>query len=407
MKFLLRVIAILSMGMILILWTDANAKTYVVKRGETFATIAKKHGISEKELQNANPRIKACYAGASLEIPAPLPPVAPKTRYDEVADTRSSVVPTAKINKVWLEHGITINDRSAMKVHCSFDVSGMKGKSGNMCIFIKGPSGNWHRINSNTRTSDGTPYFVWKYTPRYDNATYNDHWYAPYIADLNLLSGKNSYTVIVTITDSNNRILAESSGNIFEGTGNSVGHSPSHQHYASGNRECESCKGSGVCTVCKGRGFQSEFYLMGALHRMPCMLCGGSGRCPACKGSGVMNAMRDAEYEAEAEAARQYSAEMRRQREQTENDRQSIQNQRSKEYEREAAKKGQLYFREECPKCNHTGVNPAYYGEGKTHSSSKTSWLAYINEVGTKCPYCGRYTRHFHDKCSGCNAPSY
>lgn len=60
-----------------------------------------------------------------------------------------------------------------------------------------------------------------------------------------------------------------------------------------------------------------------------------------------------------------------------------------------------------CTLCGGTGVNPNYYDEGKSHSSSRHEWLIYINERGTKCPYCSRYTRHFHDRCSRCNTPTH
>lgn len=43
-------------------------KTHLVKRGETFASIAKKYGLTESELRSANPYAKACYTGMKLNI---------------------------------------------------------------------------------------------------------------------------------------------------------------------------------------------------------------------------------------------------------------------------------------------------------------------------------------------------
>jgi rRNA maturation protein Nop10 len=55
-----------------------------------------------------------------------------------------------------------------------------------------------------------------------------------------------------------------------------------------------------------------------------------------------------------------------------------------------------------CQSCGGTGVSKTPNSGG-----SRTSWIAYYNSQGNKCPYCGRYTSHFHDKCSSCNVPSY
>lgn len=56
----------------------------------------------------------------------------------------------------------------------------------------------------------------------------------------------------------------------------------------------------------------------------------------------------------------------------------------------------------ECRLCGGTGVSKTPYSGG-----SLSSWVAYYNYRGNKCPYCGGYTGHYHDKCSRCNVPSY
>lgn len=47
----------------------AQQKVHTVMRGETFAIIAKKYGISEEELRNANTTVKMAHTGAKLKIP--------------------------------------------------------------------------------------------------------------------------------------------------------------------------------------------------------------------------------------------------------------------------------------------------------------------------------------------------
>lgn len=50
-----------------------TSETYVVKRGETFSSIASKYGISENELRKQNPDAKRCYTGMKLNIRKNLP----------------------------------------------------------------------------------------------------------------------------------------------------------------------------------------------------------------------------------------------------------------------------------------------------------------------------------------------
>ena len=55
---------------------------------------------------------------------------------------------------------------------------------------------------------------------------------------------------------------------------------------------------------------------------------------------------------------------------------------------------------ETCSSCGGTGVNKA-----RNSGGSRTNWVAYYNSQGNKCPYCGSYTSHYHDKCARCNVP--
>lgn len=221
---------------------------------------------------------------------------------------------SATIKKVWLEHGVTINNKKAMKVHCDFTVQGMNGLKGNMNIWIKKENGNWHSVNSTTKSTNGVPYFTWGYTPKYDDAIYNDYWFAPYIDDLKLSPGKHTYYVVVTINDNNGKILAQSDDISFTGTGasNNSYNSPSnggngnevvrrwttpgpyngtveYVQYADGSTvtttrsQCTFCKGTAVCGVCRGAGGTYNSYT-GLYY--PCGSCLQSGRCKYCNGTG-------------------------------------------------------------------------------------------------------------------------
>lgn len=55
-----------------------------------------------------------------------------------------------------------------------------------------------------------------------------------------------------------------------------------------------------------------------------------------------------------------------------------------------------------CSSCGGTGVEKRPNTGGSLHN-----WVAYYNSPGEKCPHCGGYTSHFHDRCASCNVPSY
>jgi len=52
-----------------------------------------------------------------------------------------------------------------------------------------------------------------------------------------------------------------------------------------------------------------------------------------------------------------------------------------------------------CTSCGGTGIDSRYHYDGYTPS---VSMMGYYNNSGNKCPYCGYYTAHGHDKCIDC-----
>lgn len=59
-------------------------------------------------------------------------------------------------------------------------------------------------------------------------------------------------------------------------------------------------------------------------------------------------------------------------------------------------KKYKQITRANCNSCHGTGISPY-------PSSSAGSRSAYHNMRGSKCPYCGQHTYHFHDRCASCS----
>ena len=126
---------------------------------------------------------------------------------------------SAKINKVWLERNLTVNNRQAMRVHCDFTIYNMPGETGFMGIWIKAPNGEWLNINSANKLSSGTKYFKKEFTPKYNTSHYSDCKKTIYLDDLNLLNGKNKYKIVVTIHNSKGTNIAQSDYIDFSATG--------------------------------------------------------------------------------------------------------------------------------------------------------------------------------------------
>lgn len=52
-----------------------DTKQHTVQRGETFALIAKRYGLTEEEVRAANPNHSVCYTGLKLQIPVKVEPL--------------------------------------------------------------------------------------------------------------------------------------------------------------------------------------------------------------------------------------------------------------------------------------------------------------------------------------------
>jgi hypothetical protein len=141
---------------------------------------------------------------------------------------------------------------------------------------------------------------------------------------------------------------------------------------------CLWCHGNKTCAICFGMGGQM---VLGNWY--PCKSCFGTRVCQNCKGQGVstMHNFIDKSgtgfgYDQSGRVASTGGGSG---------------NSSSKKSSKDSS---------ECSRCHGTGVNPTPNSGG-----SRSSWVAYYNSDGIECPYCGRHTAHYHDRCSSCNVP--
>lgn len=126
---------------------------------------------------------------------------------------------SATVKSITTEHNLYQNGQKGMNVKVSFDVSGMKGKTG-ICVayfyFENGTALNDY--NKHYYTTDGKVSSSTKYTPGWDNTTYTDlKIFIPY-SELHLGSGKSHLKAKVEIFDNNNRSIGSSQWTYFNYT---------------------------------------------------------------------------------------------------------------------------------------------------------------------------------------------
>ncbi|MDE6266762.1 MAG: hypothetical protein K2M07_05365 [Muribaculaceae bacterium] len=347
---------------------------------------------------------------------------------------------TAKVHYVRLEHGAKVNNRTAMKIHTNFTVYNGKGQKMKWCVWIQDHNGNWHKFKNGSSGNNYINHLVNEFTPTYSTSNYNGAWAAIYVDDLNLLQGKHEYKVYVTVNDYNGNILGQSDPVTFTGTGsgNSVQKKPSgagggSAAKPSGNRQdnnggvktwreelgyggfvivkkfpngyimrtryrfcpncngtrvCGNCHGTGACPICNGNG---GIISAGYGNYYPCYSCQTTGRCMFCKGNRGCTTCAGSEYPGYVIGSTSTIAPDGS----TTHDRVDYNG-----YDHDDKGKGDKPSGNVCRKCGGTGVNKTPNSGG-----SRPNWVAWYNKAGTECPYCGRYTAHYHDRCASCNVP--
>lgn len=157
-----------------------------------------------------------------------------------------------------------------------------------------------------------------------------------------------------------------------------------------GSTLCGACKGTKICNICQGKG---GIVTAGYGNYIPCSLCGMTGKCNLCKGSGKCLCTQ---YE--------YPGYMPGSTIVVGPDGQVIYNSRDSDPSPSTTPSSTPSSKPSstgsCYKCHGTGVNP-----NSNSGGSLAAWVAYYNSDGTKCPYCSKYTSHYHDRCEHCNVP--
>lgn len=342
--------------------------------------------------------------------------------------------PSAKVNKVWIEHNLTIGNRPAMRVHCDFTVNNMVNKPGYVAIWVQGPDKEWHNIKSEGRTSRGTAFFKKPFTPKQKSHHYSDYKYTISLNDLNLLSGKNKYNIVVTIHNAKGSNLAQSDYIEFTGTGASKSndrvapknhnHNHNHNHnsgiktwreelghggfvivneYPNGFQQriryrlCPNCSGSTMCNMCVGQTSYCPFcegkgYIVSAGYGtiIPCYNCQTTGACAICGGTGKCKACENSGYPGYVIGSTTYLDAQGNVINKDKFEYNGYDNDNDKD-----DKNKQI-----CPDCGGTRL---YKGGTTPEFAAPNSQLGgRYHSSGSRCTYCGHYEEHWHSNCPTC-----
>lgn len=343
----------------------------------------------------------------------------------------------AVIHKTWIEHNVTQNGEKGMKIHVNFNITGMKGKQGEVLVYFECPKGTGLKdTNDRYRTMNGYVCASGTFKPDYDNSVYSDFYVFMPIDEIHMKSGEHRYYCKVRIFDKTTRkFLNDHTYVTFTGTsqgGNASNQNANNQggrgnvtkrwrenttygmfydceEYSNGvvsktlYKQCFACKGTAHCGACYGSGRCATCHGAGGIvsagygNYYPCTMCGQTGMCNLCKGKGKC-VCGNSEFPGYVPGATTlYGSDGRIL---THSSFGSGGGSSSDSSSGSSSGSSSSSLRTTCNVCGGTGISPT-----PNNGGSRTSWVAYYNSQGTKCPHCGGLTSHYHDRCAHCNVP--
>lgn len=116
--------------------------------------------------------------------------------------TPTTLTPKAEILSTWLEHNVTINDRTYMAIHFKMKTHFMNDYGGMAVAFIHSPKGVYVKdTNGLYRTTDGSVCTYDNFGSHYEHSIFNDYKLLIPVDEIHLKRGRNTYYVIVYIFD--------------------------------------------------------------------------------------------------------------------------------------------------------------------------------------------------------------
>lgn len=112
--------------------------------------------------------------------------------------------PTAKVNRLWVDHNVFNGMVKGMKIHIDLDVNGMKGRTVKYCVFFYKEDNRTKLVNiyGNQVSASSTG------TSSYDNCNWSDWWiFVPYTNIFSAANSNGRFSLDVEIQDINGKLL--------------------------------------------------------------------------------------------------------------------------------------------------------------------------------------------------------
>lgn len=136
--------------------------------------------------------------------------------YSDIDSAVTSTPAKAAFLSITTEHNVYQDGRKGMNVVVSFNVSGMKGKSGEISAYFYFKSGNPLKdFNNNYYTPGGNVVAPARYSPSYDDSTYTDFRIFIPLDELHMAEGTHELKAQAVIFDENGKKLAVSDWTYF------------------------------------------------------------------------------------------------------------------------------------------------------------------------------------------------
>lgn len=335
----------------------------------------------------------------------------------------------SKINRMWADYSAYENGQKGIRVHADINIRNHKGElliadfmfgvdddDPTKCVFIKSSDPQYSMVSYNERYLGKTKNLKCSY----DNSRWKDlSVFVPY----SLFPDGTCFCCQLYINDKSNNILDteliyfhfkqphRKRSDIIDNTEQIKKLQASISELEDEKAHCYSCHGSGKvksgpCMICYGKGFKQI-----GDQIFNCTTCKGTGinmvSCSWCverdqklmalrillqnakESDGMSKKAYEVYLQAENEKLRQ---QLEFQKSQSNSNRSTTNTVRSTTNSVDT----------KCSKCGGTGYDPF-----PSSTSGVGGWIGVFHDGKSKCPYCGRWESHWHDKCPSCSAPQY
>lgn len=298
-----KLLIVLMFALSINLLNAQNYTTHKVKPGESFASIAEKYGISEKDLRSDNELISVCYVGANLTIRHKIleekkcncddnkPDANHSHEWSSVAKDAISLYESGYYLKARNLFTKILKDNSVPVLYyyrglCGYNMGNWKDAVDDLSQSLARPGlDSLEMVSANALLSDARQ----KREQQVQNR--REAWAA--VGTAVLVAGAVAADMYVRAytagTNSPSCTYKASAVSEYKNKDNYGSDAATTSTSTPKGKTCPHCMGSGKCSTCNGTGMQDKGFGLG---KIPCANCAKTtpervGKCQWCSGKGI------------------------------------------------------------------------------------------------------------------------